>query len=154
MAEVSRIAAKKPVRGGVSNALFVWASVEDLPSELHGLANEITINYPWGSLLRALVVPDHSVLKGIRDLAHPGASLTILINLSVFEDIEYCRKLKLPTLDLKRAKTELVFQYCDADIHVKRVCVLDNNVPHHTTWGQKLIRRSGRKTLLLQAIMG
>ena len=54
----------KPERGGVSNALFIWAGVEELPPELHGMASEITINFPWGSLLHALVDPNHEILKG------------------------------------------------------------------------------------------
>jgi 16S rRNA (adenine(1408)-N(1))-methyltransferase len=153
MVEGSRIASKKPARGGVANALFVWANVEALPQELYGLADEITINYPWGSLLRALVEPDLSVLRSIRNLAHPDTLFTILINLSVFEDLEYCQKLRLPPLDLARAKTDLVYPYRDAGIHVKKIQILDKDVPHKTTWGQKLIRGSSRKTLLLEAIV-
>jgi 16S rRNA (adenine(1408)-N(1))-methyltransferase len=58
MAENSRKAACSLRKGGVPNALFGVASVEHLPNELRHIAHNITINYPWGSLLRAIVAPD------------------------------------------------------------------------------------------------
>lgn len=144
----------KPERGGVSNVLFVCASVEALPLELQGIASEITINYPWGSLLQALVLPDFEVLKAITRLALPGASLTILINISVFENKEYCYKLGLPELTLERAKSSLASRYRDAGIEVQTIAVLDEGIPYRTTWGQKLTQGSGdRKTLLIEAVV-
>ncbi len=43
---------RKPTKGGLSNVLFIQAAVEDLPSELDGVADEVHIHFPWGSLLR------------------------------------------------------------------------------------------------------
>jgi 16S rRNA (adenine(1408)-N(1))-methyltransferase len=154
MREASLKTVAKPERGGVPNALFVWASVESLPSELQGLASEITINYPWGGLLRAVVTPDLTVLKSIVQLARPGASFKVLINFSVFEDKAYCENLGLPELTLEKAKGELVSAYREAGIDIRRVQILDKDVPHRTTWGQKLTRGSGqRQTLLMEGII-
>ena len=154
MRQVSHKTTVKLQRGGVSNALFVWASVESLPPELQEIASEITINYPWGSLLHALVAPDLTILKGIARLARSGASLTILINISVFENHDYRQKLGLPELSLERAKTILVPRYRDVGIDVRCVKILDQAVPNRTTWGQKLTRGSGsRRTLLLEAMI-
>jgi 16S rRNA (adenine(1408)-N(1))-methyltransferase len=152
--EASRKTILKAARGGVSNALFVWASVEALPPELHDMASKITINYPWGSLLQALVAPNVEVLKGIAQLAKPGASLTILINISVFENPDYCQKLGLPELTLERAKTALPWDYREAGIDIKSIKILDQGSPNSTTWGQKLTKGSGsRKTLVIEAIV-
>lgn len=154
MRKISQKTKAKPERGGVSNALFVWASIKDLPPELYGIASEITINYPWGSLLHALVEPNSVILKNIAQLAHPEASLRILINISVFEDQAYCQKLGLPELSLERAHNHLVPCYRDVGIDVKRIQILDQNIPHRTTWGQKLTKGSGsRRTLFLEAII-
>ena len=123
------------------------------------MASKITINYPWGSLLQALVAPNREVLKGIAQLAKPGASLTILINISVFESPEYCQKLGLPELTLERAKTTLPWDYREAGIDIKSVKILDQGSPRSTTlgsttWGQKLTKGSGsRKTLVIEAIV-
>lgn len=154
MRQVSQKAAAKRERGGVSNALFVWAGVESLPSELHAMASEVTINYPWGSLLKALVEPNLEVLEGIAQLARSGASLTMLINISVFENHEYCQKLGLPLFILEKSKAHLISCYRKAGIDLKSFQVLDQNVPHRTTWGQKLTQGSGaRRTLLVEGII-
>ena len=58
MAGVARRASAKPSRGGVPNALFLVASAEALPGALSSKASLVTVNYPWGALLRTLVQPD------------------------------------------------------------------------------------------------
>jgi 16S rRNA (adenine(1408)-N(1))-methyltransferase len=73
-------AARKPAKGGVPNALFVWASAEDLPPELTQLT-EIHILMPWGSLLRALVEPDETMLRRVAKRCRPGAAFLITVNL-------------------------------------------------------------------------
>jgi 16S rRNA (adenine(1408)-N(1))-methyltransferase len=154
MRESSQKTIAKPERGGVTNALFVGANVESLPLELSALASEITINYPWGSLLQTLVTPDVAILKDMACLAKPGASLQILINLSVFENPEYCQKLGLPELTLERANSVLPWDYREAGIDMKSIRILDQASPNRTTWGQKLTKGSGsRKTLAIEAII-
>jgi SAM-dependent methyltransferase len=78
LAEISRKAARKPDRGGATNALFVRASAEALPAELAGLAASVTVLLPWGSLLRAVIEPDVSVVAGIRKLCRPGGRLRVV----------------------------------------------------------------------------
>jgi 16S rRNA (adenine(1408)-N(1))-methyltransferase len=72
-------AAARPDRGGLPNALFVWASAERLPEPLAGL-DELHVLMPWGSLLRGLL--DGSPLR--RDLAaaaRPGGEFLVTLNL-------------------------------------------------------------------------
>src|SRR4029453_7667927 len=66
MAETSRRAAR---RAAVPNVLFLVASAEAPPSELLGLADEVRILFPWGSLLRGLLGHDERVARGIAALA-------------------------------------------------------------------------------------
>jgi 16S rRNA (adenine(1408)-N(1))-methyltransferase len=73
-------AAAKPARGGTPNALFVWASIEQLPAELRGVS-EVHALMPWGSLLRALVSPDLAVLSAVATRCLPGAPFLITLNL-------------------------------------------------------------------------
>ncbi|WP_375477691.1 class I SAM-dependent methyltransferase [uncultured Jatrophihabitans sp.] len=72
--------AAKPARGGVPNAVFVWAAVEQLPPELAGV-DEVHCLMPWGSLLRALAGPDPAVLRSLASACAPGAGLLITLNL-------------------------------------------------------------------------
>lgn len=80
MRRVSARAAAKPGKGGSANALFVWASVEQLPIELTGVT-EVHALMPWGSLLRALVWPDVEVLRGVARICRPGARFLVTLNL-------------------------------------------------------------------------
>jgi 16S rRNA (adenine(1408)-N(1))-methyltransferase len=73
-------AAARPARGGLPNALFVWAAVEQLPAELTGI-DEVHVLMPWGSLLRAVAVPDQKVLDGIAAVCAPAAGFLITLNL-------------------------------------------------------------------------
>ena len=73
-------AAAKPAKGGTPNALFVWASVEQLPAELTDVT-ELHCLMPWGSLLRALVTPDEPVLNAMASRCAPGSSFLVTLNL-------------------------------------------------------------------------
>lgn len=68
MREVSQRASRKPARGGVPNVLFGRLSLEEAPGDLIGLADRLTVLFPWGSLLRAVAAPD----AGLRKLAALG----------------------------------------------------------------------------------
>src|SRR5512146_2508290 len=80
MRELSARAARKPARGGLPNALYAVASVELLPGELRGIASEIFVTLPWGSLMRGLILAEPVVLDGIASLARAGAELRIVLN--------------------------------------------------------------------------
>lgn len=151
MRECSRRAASKPQRGGVANALYVVAPIEQLPTELLGSATRITINFPWGSLLRALVTPEPRVLRDLAALGRPGAGMTVLINYSVFQDEAYRERLGLPSLDLLVSGEWLARAWRRAGIVIDRRSLLDREVPHRTSWGQRLILGSERSTLLIEA---
>ena len=79
LAEASRRAAAPAHRGGLPNALFVAAAAEALPAGLHGVADRVTVNLPWGSLLRGGLALDHAAAAGIACLAGPGASVELLL---------------------------------------------------------------------------
>ncbi|MBL8014560.1 MAG: hypothetical protein JNK26_00005, partial [Candidatus Doudnabacteria bacterium] len=51
MQDLSHKANRKPAKGGLDNVLFLWAPAEQAPQELVGCADELIINFPWGSLL-------------------------------------------------------------------------------------------------------
>ena len=63
-----------------ANALYLIASAQSLPAGLDGLAAQITINFPWGSLLRSLLEGDTALLDGLTRIARPDAELTIHLN--------------------------------------------------------------------------
>ena len=91
-------ATRKPAKGGLPNAMFVQAAVEDLPEELNGVADEIHIHFPWGSLLRAVATADEHVLASLRRIAAPGCLLEIVIGLDPVRDKSEIERLDIPEL--------------------------------------------------------
>ena len=79
MAEASRRAALSSRRGGLPNALFVVASAEALPAELCGIADLVTVNLPWGSLLRGALAIDRAAAAGIAGLVRAGGRVELLV---------------------------------------------------------------------------
>lgn len=73
-------AARAAAKGGVPNALFVWAAVEQLPAELTG-ARELHVLMPWGSLLRGMLGPDPGILTRLAAACSPGAAFLVTLNL-------------------------------------------------------------------------
>ena len=80
MAEASRRAARRPDRGGLPNAVFVVAAAESLPAGLDGLADRVTVHFPWGSLVQGLLTADPVVLGGVVRVMRPRATLTMLVS--------------------------------------------------------------------------
>jgi SAM-dependent methyltransferase len=67
-------------RAKVPNLLFVIASAQDLPPELDGLISHITINFPWGSLLESLLISDSNLMRRLKSVSRPDASLDLRLN--------------------------------------------------------------------------
>jgi hypothetical protein len=62
------------------NELFVIANAQALPHELNGLVTHITINFPWGSLLKSLLDGDPKFMHGLEAVSCMGTSLTVRLN--------------------------------------------------------------------------
>ena len=63
-----------------ANALFVIAGAQELPREFNGLISHITINFPWGSLLKSLLEGEAALMDGLRSIAKQSAQIEILLN--------------------------------------------------------------------------
>ena len=62
------------------NLLFVIASAQDLPCEWEGLVSQVTINFPWGSLLESLLSGDPRLLCGLKSVSRARAALDLRLN--------------------------------------------------------------------------
>jgi 16S rRNA (adenine(1408)-N(1))-methyltransferase len=82
-----RTAARKAStkKSALPNALFVVASAEALPRELDGLADDVRIHFPWGSLLRGLLRSEPWLLAGIARICAPNAIVTALISVTAYD---------------------------------------------------------------------
>ncbi len=69
------------LRRAPANFRFFVADASLLPDKVPALADEITINFPWGSLLRALLTGDAPVLGQLA-----GRSFTVRVNAGAFAE--------------------------------------------------------------------
>ncbi|MBI2780653.1 MAG: hypothetical protein HYX55_02500 [Chloroflexi bacterium] len=79
MAESSRRAAGPARKGGLPNAAFIVAAAEAPPAALGGVADVVTVQFPWGSLLRGCVGRAPIVAAGLAGLVAPGGAVELLL---------------------------------------------------------------------------
>ena len=131
---------RKPAKGGLPNVLFIQAAVEALPPELDGVADEIHVHFPWGSLLRAMAIGDEAALGNLRRICAPGAWLEIVIALDPERDRAEIERLGLSQLSIEFLETTLIPRYRAAGFDVVEYGSLPpSEWPKlHTSWAQRL----------------
>ena len=67
-------------RAKLPNGLFVIASAGELPPEFNGLFSQVTINFPWGSLLGGLLAGDPGLMRGLASISRLNARIEIRLN--------------------------------------------------------------------------
>jgi 16S rRNA (adenine(1408)-N(1))-methyltransferase len=146
LSECAYRASRKPARGGVDNAAFVVGAVERLPPELAGIAALIRINFPWGSLLRALLEPDAAVLRSIAALAAPGRRFEIVFSYHPEHDTNAFIGDPLPSLTSHYIESVLVPAYHGAGLEVAdhRRLTQDEALAIPSSWGRRLLHARPR----------
>ena len=81
MADGSRRAAARPDRGGLPNLMFLAEGVERLPAAFDGLADRVTVQFPWGSLLRGALGVDPAVSASLARLVAAGGRLELILSI-------------------------------------------------------------------------
>lgn len=146
----------------IPNLLFVRAAVEDLPAELAGAADHLSVVLPWGGLLAAVARPEPRVLRGVRALCRPAARLEVLLCLDPVRDrIELARlglasRLQVPpgrplAGELAAALAE---PYAQAGFRLAAVRGMGRESlgAWPSTWARRLSHASGRTLLHLTAV--
>lgn len=155
-ADSAKKARRKPTKGGVPNALFLRFAAEDLPGPFAGWASAITVNYPWGSLLRGVSDPAAQpwLLPALRGLAPPqGARLSVLLNMQPFQDPVVREAQGLPDLLAPGGIDTLAAAYGAEGVQGLSVDRRSGDPDVATSWGRRLVRGSGRETLVLEGLI-
>jgi 16S rRNA (adenine(1408)-N(1))-methyltransferase len=77
--DASADAVRQASRRAPANARFVVAALEALPEELAGVADLVTVQFPWGSLRAAAAGHDPAPAGRIARLIRPGGRLDLLL---------------------------------------------------------------------------
>jgi 16S rRNA (adenine(1408)-N(1))-methyltransferase len=151
--KVSEKIYRKPEKGGLANALFLQGSVESLPAELNGVADEIHIHFPWGSLLRALLSGDVDILRGLRRISSKGALLEVVTSLDEKRDRVELERLGIANFAFADITQVLTPRYLEAGFKITE----SGNVPPshwpklHTSWAKRLKDSSNRTLTFIVA---
>jgi hypothetical protein len=77
----------KAARRELPNLRFVTCDATATPAWLHRVATSVSINFPFGSLLRALADGDEEVHHGLFAVAQPRARIEIRVNGSAAKEL-------------------------------------------------------------------
>ena len=144
---------RKPAKGGARNVLFIQAAVENLPTELDGVADEVHVHFPWGSLLRAFATGNPEVLRNVRRICAPRALLEVVIGIDPERDRTEIERLGLSLLSLEFVNQILIPQYAAAGFEVTERGVLDSSAWSNldTSWAKRLHGNEHRSITYLVA---
>lgn len=148
--KVSEKIHRSPNKGGLPNVLFLQAAIEDLPAELQGVADEVHVHFPWGSLLRIVVAGDQTGLQNLRRICSPGAILEVLIGLDPERDRSEINRLGLSAeLD----KSEISARYRAAGFETIEQGILEQSEwpKLQTSWAKRLRGNQARNLIYIIA---
>ena len=131
---------RKPAKGGAPNVLFIQASIADLPSELDGVADEVHVHFPWGSLLRAVATGDVAVLGNLRRICATGALLEVVLGIDPERDQSEIERLGLTPISLEFIDETLVPNYAEAGFETTERGILNASEwpDFNTSWAKRL----------------
>ncbi|MEK6282576.1 MAG: hypothetical protein AABN95_19625 [Acidobacteriota bacterium] len=131
---------RKPAKGGLSNLLFAQSAVEDLPSELDGIVEELLVNLPWGSLLAAIAGTNNPGLISLRRICMVGATMRITTALDRERDATAIGRLQLSPFSLEYIDVTLVAIFRHAGFELVDRSVWRGSLGNElqTSWAKRL----------------
>jgi 16S rRNA (adenine(1408)-N(1))-methyltransferase len=140
-----RTSARRAARrkDGQSNAAFVVAAIESVPADLCGVADRVTVYFPWGSLLRGLLAGD-GVVSNLGALCANGAELTALWSVT---DRDLASLGPVPRLPDEGSFEAVGLEVCEL-----RPATKAEVGATHSTWAKRLRAGVDRPVSLLRAV--
>jgi 16S rRNA (adenine(1408)-N(1))-methyltransferase len=136
----------------VPNAVFALGSIESLPPELDAIADRVTVTLPWGSLLRAVALPDPELLQNVVKICRAGAIVEALFSTSARDSGEL-RRIGLAGIDPLSRCAEIEAGYAAAGMclqHIEELTAADLR-SLGTTWAKRLCQDPDRRAWRLTA---
>lgn len=145
--DVSRRAAAAPARGGRPNAVFAVGAAEELPDVFEGLADEATVRFPWGSLLRGAIGESGPVARGLAAMLRPEAELLLLLALRPkdgYDDL-------LPLIDepsALQARLQSLYEPLGLRLSACRWATFEEVAASRSSWARRLRVGRDRRAVL------
>ncbi|REJ77470.1 MAG: class I SAM-dependent methyltransferase [Acidobacteria bacterium] len=137
-------------RGSV-NAIYVQSAAEDLPEELNNTADEIVINFPWGSLLGLTINAEPAFLASLARILKIHGSLAITTAIDPIRDAEELKRLGIKTSEHGDLLSAMVPRYSASGlVFADTRKPAPNEYLVGTTWERKLRSSAGREPVCLR----
>lgn len=151
--KVSERIHRNPAKGGLPNVLFLQAAIEELPSELDGVADEVHVHFPWGSLLAVVAAGDEAGLHNLRRICAPEGVLEIVIGLDPERDRTEIERLGLKAFSTDYIDRDLTPRYQSAGFEMLESGVLTRSEwpKLQTSWARRLRGNESRMLLYIIA---
>ena len=124
------------MRDRVTNLVLLRDPLEGLP--LESIADEVTIHFPWGSLLRGALAEDEDVFDAICRLPRAGGALTIMWSITE-------RDGRPPLTEVDMARVRRAYRARGFALESDRAVVRADVAAARSTWGKRL-DVGGRRT--------
>lgn len=131
---------KKINRAKIQNAHLLKGSLENLPREILGKADELHINFPWGSLLKAVVLPSKEDLNYIDSIVKPGGTIEIILGYHKDSEPTQIDKLNLPKLSINLLEENIIKSLENINYKLLEIKTLGRSdlLFLESSWGKKL----------------
>ena len=138
---------RKASRKAPSNALYVIGNALALPKELGRMGSKVTINFPWGSLLRALLDGEPMLVEGLLAVCRPGAALEVRLNAGALAEGGYTLETGGVRIRqaLRQGGFEVAGELLRLDARELRQCP--------TTWAKRLAYGRDPRAVCLRAML-
>ncbi len=139
MGEIAHKAARKPARGGRENLVLLRASVEQLPEELTGIADDVRVVLPWGALLEGIVLAHDEIVRGIVQPLREHGWVEIVLNGEMWASTPArFEHLPLPSPEYIAETVAPAFARANVALGAARWMTVDETEKLHSTWARKL----------------
>ena len=131
--------------------MFIQSAVEDLPEELDGVANEVHVHFPWGSLLRAVSIGDAGVMRSLRRICAIDALLEVVVGIDPVRDQSEIERLGIVPLTFEFIDDALAKNYRAAGFEIFERGILTSSQSLDTSWAKRLQENEHRRISFIVA---
>lgn len=133
-------------RAATANALFVVADALALPDELGRVATRVTMNFPWGSLLRGLLSGHPGLIEGLGAVGRGAATVEISLNAAAFAASGW-------TLEAGGERVAAVLRGAGAEVGPPRILGPAQLRRCPTTWAKRLAFGRDPRAIQIDAVL-
>lgn len=126
MEEIAVKLNKKPEKGGLKNVVLAVAAAENMPPELHRIADTVTVLFPWGILLEGVVKPIDEFIDAVAETAKSGGKFEFITTYSPAYEENTIETRAMPELSIDYFNGEYTEILKKHGLIVESVEMLDN----------------------------